>query len=195
MCPCVQILWRKIYEVHDLCMSVWTVFLTKLLTCWWVCTTLVNGVSASECHYHPVLGPFGQLLVAILFRKEFDCSATYWSISHIVRSPLLKKNCFLCFFYLIGYYSKEIPCHYRAYLFFFNLFSYTSFFLKFLIKMFALSKINVLISLLSGLAEKCPDTRYVKIILRLDQYWNSGMIQIFKITTWRIADTILFCVK
>lgn len=38
MCVCAQIIWRQVYEAHDLCMSVWKSSCFKFLTWWWVCT-------------------------------------------------------------------------------------------------------------------------------------------------------------
>lgn len=115
MSVCVQIIWRQVYEAHDMCMSVWTVSVSNsshVGGC-----ALCGQVESKECHYCETVNLHSCGWSFHLVEKNW--LATYKSLTHCTASCpsfLLKQKSILCFtFIFLGYHSKEIPCHHCKY--------------------------------------------------------------------------------
>lgn len=115
MSVCVQIIWRQVYEAHDMCMSVWTVSVSNsshVGGC-----ALCGQVESKECHFCETVNLHSCGWSFHLVEKNW--LATYKSLTHRTAScpsfPLKQKS-ILCFtFIFLGYHSKEIPCHHCKY--------------------------------------------------------------------------------
>lgn len=165
VCVCfyahVQMIWRQVYEAHDLCMSVWTVSASTPSSHVGVCTQC-GHMESKDRHHCTSVSPhrFGwsfQLVGRMSTSQQHTNPPRHIkTVTAII--PFEAKFTIWFTFIFLGYHAKEVPCHHCKCC---NCICCPQ---EFYIKMQILICLDYeFISLIFCFAEKCPDTRYVNI--------------------------------